>query len=318
MPSKIVEIERDYKKDVLLGIAVGDAMGLPFEFLERDEISINSGALMIGFGSHNQAPGTFSDDSSLTFCTVESLINGYNLDEIAANFVKWKNASYWTANGDVFDIGDTTSIAIDKIANGISPLNSGDDEEFTNGNGSLMRILPLVFIIKDFAIEKRYEYTKELSGITHAHTRSIMACFYYLEFARLIIAGERKKIICSKLAIDLTTFFNQQAETRAELHHFDRILNGSFLNNYPLESIKSTGYVIDSLEAALYCFMKYNRYEMAIIQAIQLGNDTDTIAAITGGLAALYFGHHTIPEIWLMHLKRKEAILDLAKRWNEN
>ena len=87
MPSKIVEIERDYKKDVLLGIAVGDAMGLPFEFLERDEISINSGAPMIGFGSHNQAPGTFSDDSSLTFCTVESLINGYNLDEIAANFV---------------------------------------------------------------------------------------------------------------------------------------------------------------------------------------------------------------------------------------
>jgi ADP-ribosylglycohydrolase len=318
MPSKIVEIERDYKKDVLLGIAVGDAMGLPFEFIERDEISINIGAPMIGFGSHNQAPGTFSDDSSLTFCTVESLINGYNLDEIAANFVKWKNSSYWTATGDVFDIGDTTSNAIDKIAIGISPHNSGDDDEFSNGNGSLMRILPLVFTVKDFAIEKRYEYTKQLSGITHAHTRSIMACFYYLEFARLIIAGERKKIICSKLSIDLTTFFNQQAETRAELHHFDRILNGSFLNNYKIESINSTGYVIDSLEAALYCFMKYNRYEMAIIQAIQLGNDTDTIAAITGGLAALYFGNHTIPEIWLTHLKRKEAILDLAKRWNEN
>jgi ADP-ribosylglycohydrolase len=318
MPSKIVEIERDYKKDVLLGIAVGDAMGLPFEFLERDEISINSGAPLIGFGSHNQAPGTFSDDSSLTFCTVESLINGFNLDEIAVNFVKWKNENYWTATGEVFDIGDTTASAIDKIANGISPNNSGDEEEFSNGNGSLMRILPLVFTVKDYELEKRYEFTKQLSGITHAHTRSVMACFYYLEFARLIIAGERKKIICSKLAVDLTEFFNQQAETRAELQHFERLLKGSFMNNYPLESIKSTGYVIDSLEAAIYCLMKYNRYEMAIIQAIQLGNDTDTIAAITGGLAALYFGHHTIPEIWLSGIKRKEAILDLANRWNES
>jgi len=318
MPSKIVEKERDYKKDVLLGIAVGDAMGLPFEFLERDEISIKSGAQMIGFGSHNQAPGTFSDDSSLTFCTVESLINGFNIDEIAANFVKWKNENYWTATGEVFDIGDTTANAIDKIAVGTSPYYSGDDEEFSNGNGSLMRILPLVFTVKDFAIEKRYEYTKQLSGITHAHTRSVMACFYYLEFARLIIAGERKKIICSKLAVDLTEFFNQQAETRTELQHFDRLLKGSFMNNYPLESIKSTGYVIDSLEAAIYCLMKYNRYEMAIIQAIQLGNDTDTIAAITGGIAAIYFGYHTIPEIWLSGIKRKEAILDLAKRWNES
>lgn len=318
MPSKIVEIERDYKRDVLLGIAVGDAMGLPFEFLEREEISIKSGAVLVGFGSHNQAPGTFSDDSSLTFCTVESLINGFNLDEIATNFVKWKNENYWTATGEVFDVGATTAIAIDRIATGISPLNSGDADEFSNGNGSLMRILPLVFTIKDFAIEKRYEYTKQLSGITHAHTRSVMACFYYLEFARLIIAGKRKKTICLQLAIDLTVFFNQLDETRAELHHFDRLLKGSFMNNYPLESIKSTGYVIDSLEAAIFCLMKYNRYEMAIIQAIQLGNDTDTIAALTGGIAALYFGSHTIPEIWLSGIKRKEAILDLAKRWNEN
>ena len=94
MTRKIVEIKRDYKKDVLLGIAVGDAMGLPYEFLERDEISISSGALMIGFGSHHQEPGTFSDDSSLTFCTVESLINEFNIDEIAANYVKWKNENY--------------------------------------------------------------------------------------------------------------------------------------------------------------------------------------------------------------------------------
>ena len=318
MTNKIVEIKRDYKKDVLLGIAVGDAMGLPYEFLARDEISISSGALMIGFGSHHQEPGTFSDDSSLTFCTVESLINEFNIDEIAANYIKWKNENYWTATGEIFDIGKTTAIAIDRIASGISPINSGEKEEFSNGNGSLMRILPLVFTIKDFSIEKRFEYSKQLSGITHAHPRSVMACFYYLEFARLIIAGKRKKIICSQLAIELTSFFNQMDETRAELHHFDRLLKGPFMNSYSVTEIKSTGYVIDTLEAAMYCFIKYNRYEMAIIQAIQLGNDTDTIAAVTGGLAALYFGHHTIPETWLMGLKRKDDIIDLAKRWNEN
>ena len=163
MTNKIVEIKRDYKKDVLLGIAVGDAMGLPYEFLARDEISISSGALMIGFGSHHQEPGTFSDDSSLTFCTVESLINEFNIDEIAANYIKWKNENYWTATGEIFDIGKTTAIVIDRIASGISPINSGEKEEFSNGNGSLMRILPLVFTIKDFSIEKRFEYSKQLS-----------------------------------------------------------------------------------------------------------------------------------------------------------
>ena len=318
MPSKIVEIERDYKKDVLLGIAVGDAMGVPFEFLKSNEISISAGAEMIGFGSHNQEPGTFSDDSSMTFCTAEALIDTFDINRIATNFLSWKNQNYWTASNEVFDIGNTSLLALNRLEQGVSPYFSGESDEMSNGNGSLMRILPLVFTIQHLPIEKRYSITKAVSGITHAHIRSVMACFYYLEFARLIIEGKEKKIICALLSNELQAFFESQTETKKELAHFDRIFNGGFLNRFDVNDINSTGYVIDTLEAALYSFLKFNRYEMIVIQAIQLGNDTDTIASIAGGLAALYYGNQTIPVNWLNQLKRKEDIIDLANRWNYN
>lgn len=309
---------RNYKKDSLLGVAVADAMGVPYEFLKSDEISIQAGAEMIGFGSHNQEPGTFSDDSSMTFCTVEALIDGYDINRMATNFLNWKNQNYWTASNEVFDIGKTTLLALNRLEQGVLPYFSGESDELSNGNGSLMRILPLVFSIQHLPIEKRFSITKAVSGITHAHIRSVMACFYYLEFARLIIEGKEKKTICSLLSIELQTFFEAQAETKIELSHFDRIFNGGFLNRYAINEINSSSYVIDTLEAALYSFLKYNRFEMIVIQAIQLGNDTDTIASIAGGLAALYYGHHTIPENWLNQLKRKEDIIDLAHRWNTN
>ena len=140
-----------------LGLAIGDALGVPVEFKSRFELQQNPVKTMREFGSHHQPRGTWSDDSSLTFCLAESLCKGYNTKAIAANFVRWYSENYWTAHGEVFDIGITTSKAINSFAKGTPPTLAGGTGEFDNGNGSLMRISPLVFYIKDMPIEERFQ-----------------------------------------------------------------------------------------------------------------------------------------------------------------
>ena len=149
---------------------------------------------MIGYGTYNLPPGTFSDDSSLTFCLAEALTSGFDLNTIGQNFVKWYHENYWTPHGNVFDIGIATRQAISRLAHGENPELAGGSDEYNNGNGSLMRILPLIFDLLDKPINKRFDITKQVSSITHGHIRSIIACFYYLEFAKKILEGKDETI----------------------------------------------------------------------------------------------------------------------------
>ena len=174
-------------KAMLIGGAVSDALGVPVEFKSREYLKANPVSGMIGYGTHNQPAGTFSDDSSLTFCLVEALSSGYDLKSIANNFVRWKDDGWWTANGEVFDIGVGTHTAILKFKHGVKPEISGGEYESDNGNGSLMRIAPLLFYIHHLPVDERFRITKEVSSITHRHIRSVIACFYLLEFQRLFI-----------------------------------------------------------------------------------------------------------------------------------
>ena len=125
-------------KSVLLGVAVGDAVGVPFEFCSRANMLKNPATDMVGGGTYSQPAGTFSDDSSLTFCLAEAITTGFELQEIANNFIKWVEEDYWTAHGEVFDIGIATEEAIENLMQGIPPHDSGGNDEYSNGNGSLM------------------------------------------------------------------------------------------------------------------------------------------------------------------------------------
>lgn len=174
---------RNLVADVLLGVAVGDALGVPHEFKGRSVFVNKPVTFMEGYGTYHVPVGTWSDDTSLTLCLAQSLVKGYDLEDIAANFVKWVKDGLWTATGVLFDIGITTKNSIRQLERGINPLHSGDFDEYANGNGSLMRILPLIFYLKDKPINERYELVKQVSAITHAHIRSVIACFYYTEFA---------------------------------------------------------------------------------------------------------------------------------------
>ncbi|MDD3051133.1 MAG: ADP-ribosylglycohydrolase family protein [Candidatus Cloacimonetes bacterium] len=303
-------------KSALFGVAVGDALGVPVEFKSRQEIRNNPVTDMTGYGTYNLPAGTWSDDSSLTFCLAEALTKDFNLNITGHNFVKWANENYWTPRGKVFDIGYSTKKAIDRIAKGISPDSAGGIDEKSNGNGSLMRILPLLFYLLNKPINERYNFTKQVSSITHAHIRSVIACFYYLEFAKQIIEGKDKFEIYQNLQSEIDDHLNCQSINQNEIALFNRLLKS---NIYELseKEIKSSGYVIDTLEASIWCLLTTDNYKDAVLKAVNLGDDTDTTGAVTGGLAGLLYGFDNIPEKWLKKIARYADIEDLSIRLSE-
>jgi ADP-ribosyl-[dinitrogen reductase] hydrolase len=299
--------------DILLGVSVGDAMGVPVEFHSREEIQNDPVTDMIGFGSHNMPAGTFSDDSSLTFCLAEALASGFSLNTIAQNFVKWRYDNYWTATNEVFDVGITTQHAIERLVKGTQPDLAGDFDVWSNGNGSLMRILPLLLYIKDKPVDERYKITRQVSSITHGHVRSAIACFYYLEFALELLAGAEKFEIYKALQTSMPQFLDSLSINPDEKNIFYRLLIDR-IDLVPEDRIKSSGYVLDTLEASIWCLLTTDSYKDAVLKAVNLGSDTDTTGAVTGGLAGLLYRHRSIPGNWLSQLARRQDIEDLASR----
>lgn len=297
----------------LWGVAVGDALGVPVEFKSREYLRNNPVTDMTGYGTHQQPAGTFSDDSSMTYCLAENLAVRYNPDDIARNFIKWYRNGYWTAHGNVFDIGIATREALNRIINGETALLAGGFEENSNGNGSLMRILPLVFYLLDKPIEQRYLVTKEVSSITHMHVRSVISCFYYLEFARCLMLGKEKSEAYRGLKDTVTAFLINRNINPDEIKRFDRLLKADIFELHE-NDIQSSGYVLHTLEAAMWCILTEENYKDAVLKAVNLGDDTDTTAAVTGGLAGLIYGCDGIPPLWLNKLARFNDIRNLGIR----
>lgn len=297
---------------LLLGLAIGDALGVPVEFLSRKQVRANPVTDMSGWGTHDQPPGTWSDDSSLAFCLAEALVEGYNLHAIAQKFIRWKFEAYWTARNEVFDIGITTSNAIEQLARAVPPEEAGGKSESSNGNGSLMRIAPLVFYLKDKPIADRFAITRNVSALTHGHIRSVIACFYFVEYLRKILEGNRPLSAYHALQIEMTDFLNSMQIDALEIQHFNRLLQGEI---YKLkeEEIYSSGYVVHTLEASIWCLLTTENFVDAVLKAVNLGDDTDTTGAVTGAIAGLWYGLDDIPSTWLNKLARKADIEKLAK-----
>jgi ADP-ribosylglycohydrolase len=307
------EIGLNINRNILFGVAVGDALGVPVEFKSREEIKTQPVTDMIGFGSHSKPAGTFSDDSSLTFCLAEAIASGLDLDSVARNFIEWRYNKYWTADNDVFDIGITTQHAIDRLVQGTRPEVAGDFGVRSNGNGSLMRILPLLSFIQNKSINERYQLVKQVSSITHGHVRSVISCFYYLEFALGILKGQKKFDIYERLQKDIAGFLQSINIDLEERNVFNKLLIDR-IDMLPEAQIKSSGYVLHTLEASIWCLLTTDNYKDAVLKAVNLGQDTDTTGAVTGGLAGLLYGYESIPKHWLNQLARKDDIEDLAVR----
>lgn len=298
----------------LFGLAVGDALGVPVEFQDRATLKRFPVTSMRENGSHAQQAGTWSDDSSLTFCLAESLCNSYSLENIATKFLQWKNAEIWTPYGSVFDIGIATRLAIYRISEGEKSNLCGGFEENDNGNGSLMRILPIAFYLqKETDRNIIYQTVKDVSSITHAHFRSVFACFIYIIYALELIKSDNKFDAYDKTKVIINNFISLNDFNKNEIQLFDRILKFD-INKLIEDEIYSSGYVLHSLEASLWCVLNSNSYEETVLKAVNLGEDTDTTGAIAGGLAGLIYGYDKIPTDWINVLARKNDITDLCNK----
>ncbi len=306
---------KDQIKGGLWGVIVGDALGVPVEFeprLERKEHPITG---MVGNGTYGQKAGTWSDDSSLTLCTVDSLLGGFDIDDMGQKFVRWYKEALWTPYDEVFDIGTTTSRALEKLASGVPPTQSGVDDQWSNGNGSLMRILPVAFTLHGLEEQEKFERVRLASSITHAHYRAIISCYIYVKYVEKLLETANKAQAYIEMQMQVRDLIRQKL-TEEEYQSFARILDDD-ISTFAESEISSSGYVVYTLEAALWSFMTTNSYEEAVLTAVNLGEDTDTTGAVTGGLAGTFYGLGAIPQQWLIILPKRREIENLINRFAE-
>ena len=315
----------DSARAALLGLAVGDALGVPVEFQPRAAREQDPVTGMRAYGTHRQPAGTWSDDSSLTFCLAETLARPGgrsgepDLADFARRSINWLYQSYWTATNQTFDVGNATRTAIDRLQRGIEPTAAGPSSEFDNGNGALMRILPLAFHdiwrAENLNLDAAWALTQNVASVTHGHPRSTLGCFLYLLVARGLLAGLSPAAAYAEMRKLVNPWLENGSIPAVVEDKYYRwwVLSGEIINQ-PETAISSTGYVVHTLEAALWCLLKHDTYAATVLAAVNLGDDTDTTGAVAGGLAGLAYGEAAIPAEWLAVLARRADIEDLALR----
>jgi len=311
-------------KAAIIGHILGDAMGLPFQFKSRSWLSQHPVDSMVGYLAFNKPSGSFSDDASMSLALLDSLSHGYQREDIMDKFVAWLMEGKYTQEGQAFDMGQTTSHAILSYNQGISVDKCGGKSYYDNGNGSLMRILPLLFYLRDqygnafIEQPKAIQVIHEVSALTHGHPIALMACGLYLSIANQLLNSVSKfDAVQTGLKLAFTYYDSDDTFlTYCLLYHRLRNLN-EFIQ-LPIQTIKSSGYVVDTLEASLWCLLTTNTYQACIIKAVNLGDDTDTVAAIAGGLAGLFYGYDGLPPEWIKAIHHRELVDTLIEQFEHS
>lgn len=299
-------------KAVVMGHAVGDALGVPVEFASREELDKAPITGMEGYGTYPVPAGAWSDDTSMSLCTLDVLGRyGLDYDRVMINFGKWYYNDEFTPTGEMFDVGNTCSMAIENYVVGKkSYLECGRNGERDNGNGSLMRIHLVVLYLanKDMPLQEKIKIVHTMSALTHAHDRSKIGCGIYAFVLWELLQNPSIKAVQSGLR-KAENFYKGQPE----LVHYKRLFEKTFIIT-PRNAIKSGGYIVHTLEAAVSCLLTTNSYKDAVLKAVNLGDDTDTVAAVTGGLAGVLYGYDAIPEEWRNTLIKREYIENLCEQ----
>lgn len=296
------------------GFCIGDMVGVPVEFSSREERDADPVNELRAYGTYHQPFGTWSDDSSLMFCLIDAICSGDVMEQLRNNMIAYYNEGRFTPNDYMFDIGNSTRAAIIRMIDGLPLDKCGGTDESDNGNGSLMRILPLAFICGDKTERDIVNYVTEITSITHGHARAVLACIFYTVFAYRLYLGERKAE-----AYEFTIGFVQAwcgEVLKNEKKEFSRIISKEIIT-LDRKQIRSTGYVVDTLEAVIWVLFNSKSYREAVLKAVNLGGDTDTIAALVGGLAGAEYGIDALPQEWLQCVSKKASICELVYRFAE-
>ena len=301
--------------DSLVGHVVGDAMGTPVEFYLRKNLQENKVTEMLGnIGQHSEPIGSWSDDTSMELALIDSIINTktFDYDDIMNNFLQWIEKGKYTPTNHAFGVGRCCLKSIYSYKKGISPLECGNIEEQHMSNGSLMRILPVALFSfsKNLSLQETENLTKNVSALTHRQDAVQLACYIYVLFIIDLLNGINKETAYINLKNRIYNYNQESIEL------YSRILKDD-IRTLSLEDIKSSGYIVDTLEAALWCFLKNDNYEDTIIEAINLGQDTDTIAGIAGAMASIVYGYDNIPKRWLDKLQQKEYLFDMFNKFDK-
>ena len=311
--------------DGVFGVVVGDALGCPVEFLDRAELQADPVTDMRGYGTFNLPAGSWTDDSSLTLALLDSLgeRKAINLPDIMDKFTAWLFDGDYTPYGDTFDVGRGTEQAIYRYKWSKDVTACGGTSAHDNGNGSLMRIMPACLYC--YEQEKAGKMDRKtaidmihtVSALTHAHLRSKIACGLYYFMVASILNDEDNTPLLELLQRGMTdgwAFYTQADTDPAELSHYSHLLDLAYFATVAEDEIRSTGYVVDTLEAAVWSLITTDSYEACALKAVNLGLDTDTVAAIAGGLAGLYYGMTQMPHAWVDTIARKDWIYNLCEK----
>ena len=291
----------------VLGLAAGDAFGMPYETGKRGTFDIYADTFDEATGTYKMKKyvegmpaywfdgdlpaGTWTDDTAMTLATMHSIasLRKIDPDDIMKRFVEWNDGGAFSATGKSIGQGRKTLAALDRYKSGTPAVECGGSAETDNGDGSLMRMLPFVFL--EDMMKSSGVTVAELSSLTHAHRISVRSCEIYVDFSRALLRTWSRDEACRTLA-------GLEAP-------FDRLGRIASLGE---DEISSGGYVVEALEASLWCFLATDSYVDCILKAVSLGGDTDTIAAIAGSLAGMYYGIDAIPGGWLDALGNRELI----------
>jgi ADP-ribosylglycohydrolase len=308
-------------KNIIIGMAVGDALGVPYEFILKDKMNLKPCTGMVGYGTHGQPVGTWSDDTSMALCLIDSLCNGLNYTDMADKFSKWFNESLWTPHGEVFDFGYSTQASINRWVDGETVATEcGGLKESSNGNGSVMRTLALVPYIESYKADIRYKVVSNVSSITHGHWISKLSCYLICEFAIGLRRGHGKYLAYHDAVNSVIDMAKTEASWGDELtmESFKDVFGMLFIGNLTTLSdsdFSGSGYARDTALTSIWCLLTTESYRDATLKAVNYGDDTDTTGCVTGGLAGVLYGVDGIPTEWVNSLARKDDIIELVNKY---
>ncbi|MCE0495727.1 ADP-ribosylglycohydrolase family protein [Vibrio salinus] len=291
-----ISSDRDRSLGCLVGLAVGDAVGAPVEFRPRGTFKPLTD--MIGGGQFCLKKGYWTDDTSMALCLAHSLTEhqAFNLKDQIERYCAWMDSGYMSSLNICFDVGASVSSALRRYQKTGDPL-SGSKAGWCSGNGSIMRLAPIPIFYQQKPREAIF-YGGESSKTTHRSALCVDACRYLSSYLVELLHGEKKTVFMT---------LDYQPETQ----EFISIKSGHFLNKR-YQDLTGSGFVVDSLESALWCFIYTDSYESCVLAAANLGNDADTTAAIAGQMAGAYYGYSGIRQDWLDALFQHDEIVKVA------
>ncbi len=311
-------------EETILGLAVGDALGVPVEGHGRADLAERPVRDMLGYGTHSQPPGTWSDDTSLTLATMESIgrTDTVDFDSLMQNFCHWALEGAYTPAGHAFGIGSTTDAALHHYRQRTPALQAGGIAEQNNGNGSLVRMVPIALYIyahhgTSFP-SSDLSLIHNVSALTHRHARAKMACTFFVLVALQLLDGATPMTAVREAGQRFRDIYWQRSGYEHERWQFERLLDVQAFRDLPEADIHSSGYVIDTLETACWCLLRAENYRACVLTAVNLGGKTASSGAMAGALAAIQYGYDAIPQPWLAALVRREYIEDMCEAFGRN